>query len=472
LPRVIIIGGGISGLTIAYRLMLRGSVDVTVLESESRVGGKAYTLRKDGFSLESGSNGWLDKEPAMPKLIESLHLEDRIQPSDDAASRRFIYRKGALRELHLHPLKFMMSGALPLSARLRLAMEPFIKRRAESADDTSMDETLADFATRRLGKGAAELLIGPMASGVYAGDPRQMSLRSCFPKIAALEKAHGGLIRGMIALKKEKKQKGENPDDVTAGPSGRLTSMQGGMSDLVDALEVALDFRIQKNVRAVAVKQVAPRCFVVQTEDGRDLPCDAVISAAPAYAASSFLTQLDEEAASAFSKIPYPALDVVCLAFKREEVRHPLNGFGFLAPRGQGLTILGSLWTSTIFPGRSPKGHVLFRTMIGGMTNPDTSSWDEEQVVSKVREDLEKAIGLDSNLTPSLRHVFRHERAIPQYHVGHSELVKTILSAEERRVGFFVLNNCLGGIAVIDCVRNAEAVATRVSDYLMSAGRN
>ncbi len=458
---MIVIGGGISGLAVATRLVKLGGIDVTVLESEGRVGGKAFTLRKDGFLLESGSDGWLDKDPAMPNLIESLSLEDRVQPCDEAASKRFIFRNGALRELHLHPLKFMFSSALPVGARLRLAAEPFVKRRASLGD-----ETLAEFATRRLGKGAAELLIGPMASGVYAGDPHQMSLASCFPKIFALEEKYGGLIRGMIALKKEKKKKGENPDEVTAGPSGRLTSMQGGISDLVDAMEVALGNRIRKNARVVSVTEVAPRCFTVKTDDGKEFPCDAVICAAPAYAAASFLPTLDADAARAYSKIPYPSLHVVCLAFKREEVPHPLNGFGFLAPRGQMLTILGSLFASTIYPGRAPDGYVLLRNMIGGMTDPKIASWSEAQVIAQVRADLETAIGLDQHIEPSLVQVFRHERAIPQYHVGHGDLVKTVLDAEVRHPGFFALGNCLLGIGVIDCARNAKIVEKKLSCFL------
>lgn len=460
MPKVIVIGGGVSGLSVAFGLLKQGGIEVWLLESEARVGGKAHTLTKDGFTLESGSNGWLDKEPAMRTLLSELDLTDRVQPSDEAAARRFIFRNGRLRELQMHPLKFMLSSALPLGARIRIAQEPFIKKPA-GVDD----ETLAEFAARRLGKGARDFLIGPMASGVYAGDPSKMSLQSCFPKIHALEAAHGGLIRGMTALKKEKKARGENPNEVTAGPSGKLTSLKGGMSDLVAALEQALSGRIIKSCTVTAVRHTS-KGFSVETAEGRIYEGDAVVSAAPAYAAATYLQGVDPVGSHAFAAIPYPALDVVCLAFRRPDVGHDLNGFGFLVPRAQGLVILGSLWSSSIFPGRAPDGYVLFRTMIGGMTDPEMAELHPDAVIEQVRDDLEKAIGLDKNTKAALVHIFRHEKAIPQYHVGHSALVEQILGAEVRLPGFFVSGNAVGGIGVIDCVRNARLTCDRIVSFL------
>ncbi len=463
MSKVIVIGGGISGLSVAYQLTLLGISDVEVWEAESRTGGKAYTLQKDGFYLESGSNGWLDKEPAVNRLICSLGIEDRVQPSNEASARRFIFRSGHLRELHLHPLKFMFSSALPLSARLRLTAEPFIH--SKKTDD---DESLADFATRRLGKGAAKWLIGPMASGVYAGDPDQMSLRSCFPKIFALEKKYGSLIKGMAALKREKKALGENPSEITAGPSGRLTSMKSGISELVDALTVALGNRIKTDMEVAVVEHALKNRFTVKTRQGIEDDCDAVISAAPAYAAAKYLALLDHDAALALSQIPYPALDVVCLAFKKEDVLHDFNGFGFLAPRDQGLTILGSLWTSSIFQGRAPDNFVLFRTMIGGMTEPQVSEWNEPDIIKEVRHDLKTAIGLKEEVTPVLSHVFRHTKAIPQYHIGHEKLVEKFSAAENHLPGLLIRGNFLGGIGIVNCIKNSELTAKKLMSILGS----
>ncbi|MCP4675072.1 MAG: protoporphyrinogen oxidase [Deltaproteobacteria bacterium] len=460
-PKIVIIGGGISGMAAAFRLKHDHGLDSVVLESGDRPGGKAQTECVDGFTCERGTNSWLDKEPAARELLRDLGIYDRIQPADETAERRFIFRDGSLREIYLHPLKFMMSSVLPLGARLRLAIEPIIKKRT---DDT--DETLADFAARRLGKGARDVLISPMASGVYAGDPAQLSVKSCFPKVCALEERHGSLIKGMVALKREKKRAGEDPSTVQAGPSGRITSLKGGVSDLVRALADNLEesMRLGRKVSSVSAGQDGG--FSVHLGGGESICADAVVSAAPAWAAASYLETLDGEASRAFGEIPYPALDVVCLGFRAEQVGGDLNGFGFLVPRGQDKTILGSLWTSSIFPGRAPDGCVLIRTMIGGMLEPQVAGWTEDQVVDTVRRELEDILGIDQSETPVFQRVFRHERAIPQYHVGHDALVSRIRRSEDRYPGLFNTGNALGGIGVIDCIREAVPMAQRVADFI------
>ncbi len=454
----IVVGGGISGMTIAYRLKRDHRIDVTVLESAERPGGKAQTETADEFTCEEATNGWLDKEPAVRDLIRDLGLEARVQPSDSIASRRFIFRRGSLREIHMHPLKFMLSSALPLGARLRLAVEPFVKK---GPGDT--DETLADFAERRLGKSARDILIGPMASGIYAGDPTQMSLRACFGKVHDLEQQYGGLIKGMIARKKAEKAAGKDPSAIQAGPSGRLTSLKGGMTELVQALARELGSDLQTDCQVVGITPCKKGGFDVRVK-GRDLlRADSVISAAPAWAAASFLTSLDEDAAGAFEEIPYPALDVVCLGYRREQIQHDMNGFGFLVPRGQGKTILGSLWTSSIFPGRAPKDRVLIRAMIGGMLEPQVADWTQDQIVDTVRRELEDILGIKRSDEPVFIRLFRHKQAIPQYHVGHSELIRRrIRPAEERHPGFFAAGNAIFGIGVVDCVRESVPLARRV----------
>lgn len=461
MKRIVIVGGGVSGLSVGYRLKRNMGSAVTVLEVESRPGGKAQTVTEQGFTCEEATNGWLDKEQAMRDLIADLGLESRVQPSDDLAAHRFIYRAGRLHELEMHPLKFMTSSALPLSARLRLIMEPFVRPRTDDSD-----ESLAAFADRRIGKGARELLIGPMASGVYAGDPARMSLRSCFGKVSALEREHGGLIKGMIALKKAKKRAGENPDDVQAGPSGRLTSLKGGVGELTGALAAALGDDLRCGARVAAVRPREGGGFLLDIEGEGQMEADVVISAAPAHAATAYLAPLDRDAAAAFGEIPYPALDVICLGFRRDQVAHPLRGFGFLVPRGQDKTILGALWTSSIFPGRSPEGHVLVRAMAGGMLEPQVAGWDTEQVVGTVLQDLRGVIGIEKNAEPVFQKVFRHPKAIPQYHVGHSRLQARIQAAETRHPGFFATGNALKGIGVIDCVRESVPLAERVARLL------
>ncbi|MCP4603845.1 MAG: protoporphyrinogen oxidase [Proteobacteria bacterium] len=458
---VIVIGGGISGMAVAYRLKRDHRISVTVLESADRPGGKAQTEVADEFTCEEATNGWLDKEQAMRDLIRSLALETRVQPSDPAAGRRFIFRNGALREIKMHPLKFMTSSVLPLGARFRLAIEPLIKK-----GPSDKDETLQDFAVRRLGRGALDILVGPMASGVYAGDPSRMSLKACFGKVSNLEQQHGGLIKGMIALKKAEKAAGRDPSIVQAGPSGRLTSFKGGMAELVQALAHALGSDLRTGCRVIGVTPYKKGGFEVTVEGHDSLRADAVISAAPAWAATSFLKTLDEDAAGAFGEIPYPALDVICLGFRRDQVIHDLNGFGFLVPRGQGKTILGSLWTSSIFPGRAPEDFVLIRAMIGGMLESQVAGWTDNQVIDTVRSELENILGIPASLEPIFKRLYRHKKAIPQYHIGHGDLIDRIQRAEERHRGFFAAGNAINGIGVVDCVRESVPMANRVAALL------
>lgn len=466
MPDIIVIGAGISGMTTAWRLLHDHGVESLILESENRSGGKAQTDVADGFTCEEATNSWIDKEPAVRDLLDDMGIADRLQPSDKLAERRFIYRAGSLREMHLHPVKFMLSGVLPLGARLRLAMEPFIPQ-----GNMEREETLGEFAARRLGPGARDMLIGPMASGVYAGDPGQMSLRSCFPKVYELEKNHGSLIKGMLALKKLKKKAGEDPSTVQAGPQGRLTSLKGGISDLTRTLAKKLGSRVRTRAKVVAIEKSAAGNYEVSLEGGEKLHADVVVSAAPAWAAAQFLSSLDSKLAGSFEQIPYPPMDVVCLGFHKSQVAHDLQGFGFLVPRNQKRSILGALWTSSIFPGRAPQDHVLIRSMIGGMLAPEYSEMSSEEIVRLVRDDLEKIMGIGKEETPVFQRIFRHKRAIPQYHVGHSRLVDLIRNAERHHPGFFAGGNALGGVGVIDCVREGRLLADRIANHLNSFGR-
>ncbi len=460
MSNIVVIGGGVFGLSVGFMLKRQG-ISVTVLESEPRAGGKAQTVVADGFTCEEATNGWLDKEPAMRTLLDDLQLSGQLLPCDPAAERRFVFRRGELRQIEMHPLKFMLSSLLPLSARLRLAVEPLVPKSRLNGD-----ETLAHFADRRLGKTAREILVGPMASGVYAGDPSLMSLKSCFGKVYELERQYGSLIKGMIALKKQKKAAGEDPATVQAGPSGRLTSLRGGMSQLIGALVDVLGDDLHTSCPVSVVRPTATGQFEIRSTGHAPIVADVVISAAPAWAAKNYLAPLDDKAAQAMGQIPYPALDVVCLGFEKKHVERPIDGFGFLVPRHQGKTILGSLWTSSIFDGRAPDDHVLMRTMIGGMLEPQVAGWSNAQLIETVRRDLEDIVGVSRLQEPAFLRVFRHKLAIPQYHVGHEELLKSIRGAEQRSPGFFAGGNAVGGIGVIDCVRESSVLAHRVIDYL------
>lgn len=353
--RLIIVGGGISGLSLAYFLLeKKPSLDITILESEKRAGGKIWTDKVDGFLCEGGVNGFLDNRPKTLELVSKLALTPLR--SSNTARKRFIFSDGKLQRLPESPSSFFTSNLLSLPGRLRIIWEMFAPKGGGG------DETLADFARRRLGREAYEKLIDPMASGIYAGDPEKMSLKSCFPKVHNLEQTYGSLIRGMLKLQKEAKRTGKK---VGAGPGGTLTSFFDGMGALIGTLSSYLGDRLKTGAKAVAIDKKGDR-YVVHISDGTSTETDAVVLATPAFETSEMVKEIDKKLSSTLSDIYYPSISVVCLGYRQDRIANSLDGFGFLIPSREGRKILGTLWDSSIFPNRAPEGYVLLRSMLGG----------------------------------------------------------------------------------------------------------
>ncbi len=281
--RLIIVGGGISGLSLAFSLLeKKPSLNIIVLESETKAGGKIWTDRVDGFLCEGGVNGFLDNRPKTLELAASLAITPLR--SNDNARKRFIFSDGKLHSLPESPISFFASNLLSLRGRLRIIWEIFAPKGGRD------DETLAEFAKRRLGIEAYEKLIDPMASGIFAGDPEKMSLKSCFPKVYDLEQTYGGLIRGMIKLKKKARKTGRK---VGAGPGGVLTSFFDGMATLINALGGYLGDRMRTGQRVLAVDKVGGR-YVVHLSDNTSLEADAVVLATPAFETSEIVKGVDK----------------------------------------------------------------------------------------------------------------------------------------------------------------------------------
>ena len=327
MPRIVVIGGGISGLSAAFAIRTLASergipVELSVLESESTVGGKVRTIEADGFLCEWGVQGFLDNSPPTLELAKTLGLHKRLRAAAKAATNRWIVRHRRLEPVPMGPGLLFRSRILTLKGKLRLACEPFIRPRRSNED-----ETVAAFARRRLGKEALDNLIGPMVSGVFAGDPEALSVRSAFPKVAALEEKHGGLVRGMLALRKER------GPSVGPGPSGTLHSFDRGMAVPVESLAKTLGNAVRLLTQAKALSR-AGAGFAVHAEGG-SFEADAVVLAVPAYEQARLLGPLDASMADLLSTIPYPPLAVICLGYKRAHVAHPLDGFGFLVPHSE-----------------------------------------------------------------------------------------------------------------------------------------
>ncbi len=457
MKRIAIVGGGVAGLSVAHALVKRGSaekgVEVTVLESGQRPGGNIRTELIDGFTLEWGPNGFLDSVPETLELVRDLGIEDRVQVSDDRARRRFIFRSGRLHELPGGPGRFLRSGLLSWPAKIRIAFEPFARRRPDD-----VDETIHAFASRRIGREAADVMIDSMVSGVFGGDARELSLRACFPKMWQMETDHGGLFRALFAKLREKRRS----TGPVGAPAGRLTSFKGGCEDLIRGLVDKLGSTLRTNAPVSAIRATSDG-YDVSLESGERVGANAVVLAGPSSASARIVSDLDSQLAPLLGEIPSAPIVVVCLGYEESKLPQPLDGFGFLVPRGEGPRILGMLWDSSIYPGRAPEGRVLMRAMIGGAHDPSAIDLDDETLLATVRSDLRTTMALD--LKPSFMHIFRHRLGIPQYKVGHLGKLAGIDAALERHPGLYVAGNSYRGIAINSCVAEAGAVAERLLEH-------
>ncbi len=455
-----IVGGGVAGMTAALAIAdtatARGQPvpELTVLEAEPRVGGKVQTSREEGYLCEWGVNGFLNKEPRTLELCQRLGLQGELLPAAGAFNKRYIYTRGKLRAVHMHPLKFMFSGLLPLGAKLRILREPWVKT-PPPADGA--DESIAAFARRRIGPIAAQVLVDSMQTGIYAGDPEQMSVKACFPRVVEVEREHGSLIRGMMRLARERRGKGEPLPG--AGPSGHLTSFKGGMQVLVDRLATELGARVRLRAPVRSVGREDGRLGVA-LEGESPLRADAVVLACPAHAAARITAGLDPALAAVLGEIPYPPMAVVCLGYPNERLRHPLDGFGFLTPRADGLRILGALWASATFPENAPESHGLIRVMLGGARDLSILELSDEALVKLACEEIDRVQGLDG--PPAFARVFRHTLAIPQYLLGHEDRLRRMDERLAEQPGLLLTGNAYRGIGVNDCARNAWPIAEAV----------
>jgi len=429
-------------------LARRPDAEIIIFEADQRVGGKVWTeISPEGYLCEGGVNGFLDKIPRTLELCDEVGVEP--VPADASAQKRYVFSHGELHKLPEKPPEFLTSRLLSVRGRLRVLYEIF----AGGTDNP--DETLAEFGTRRLGREAFERLIDPMASGVFAGDARNMSVRSCFPRIQEVEAEYGSLIRGLIKLQMKARKEGRK-DTPGPGPGGRLTSFSNGMSALTDTLASKLGSRIHPSSPVAGISR-NNGLYTLHMADGTNEETDVLILAVPAFAQASILKEYEPELAGLLSGIEYPALSVVCLGYREDHIAPYLEGFGFLVPSGEQRSILGTIVDSNVFPGRAPDGHALFRTMVGGARAPQLARLPDDQLLDRVRADLKDITGLAAE--PEFARIFRHERAIPQYVVGHAARLEAIDQVLNRHPGLVLTGNAFRGVSLNDCVVNAWKTA-------------
>ena len=446
---IVVVGGGIAGLTIANAIRWREpNVHLTVLEGGTRTGGYVRTDRVGGYTCEAGPDGFLDNAPETLRLVRQVGLERRLLPSNDAARKRYIFRGGRLHQVPRSPTTLLTSGLLSPMGTLRLLCEPLSRNRPDG------DETIHDFAARHIGKEAASVLVDSMVSGIFAGDAHQLSLRACFPRMFDLESRHGSLVRAMIATRTQR-----TAADAPGAPAGTLTSFINGMSELVDALTARLGDAIRLQTRALDVRRnLAAGRWRILTAAGH-LDADAVVLAGPAAESSELLRTFDPRLAGDLDEIPTAPVAVVALGFDREEIG-PLDGFGFLVPRSEGIRTLGALWETSIYPHRAPAGKALLRVMLGGATDRAAVTLSDEELLQTVRGDLEKTMRVTA--TPEFVRITRHRRGIPQYERGHLARIARIDARVAEHPGLHLAGNSYRGVSMNACIADADRIADGV----------
>lgn len=437
---VVVVGAGISGLTAAFHLA-RAGLEVAVLEASERVGGAITTLRRDGWLFELGPNTVLASRPAVGELIRAAGLEAERLEAPPSARRRYLWKGEELVPLPVGPVGFLTTPLFPLGAKLRLLREPWIRRAPEG-----VEESIAAFVRRRLGEAFLDYAVGPFVSGVYAGDPERLSVRWAVARIHALEREHGSLIRGALARRKG------------PAPGGAMISFRDGLESLPLRLAAVVG-RVRTGCPCRRLERRGEG-FVAVTEAGA-YQARRLILAVPADVQARLLGELTGGAGEALAEIPYAPVAVACYGFRRGDVAHPLDGFGFLAPRKESLRLLGCLFPSTLFPGRAPDGHVALTAFAGGRTDPEIVGRDEADLHRGLLADLDRALGLSGE--PVFRRLERWPRAIPQFEVGHGRFVELGRRLEAEHPGLHLAGNVFAGVSVPDCIQGAAELAARIT---------
>lgn len=465
---VAVIGGGISGLAAAHRLReLDPRIEVRVLEAGERPGGVLGTIRDRGFLIEQSADSFLTATPWALDLCRRLGLEGEIIPTDPAHRRAFVVAKGRLAPIPdglmvMAPTRFWPMVATPILGpwdKLRMGLELFVGRSSEP------DESLASFARRRFGKGAYNRLIQPLVGGMYTGDPNRLSTEATMPRFREMERTHGSLIRASI---RDRKPRGKNTG--SGARYGMFAGLRDGMSSLVDAIIRRLPPETLRYGEAVRGLRRQSDGWRIEMDGSPGFAADAVIVATPANEAGRLLTETDPALGEELGRIRSTSCAIVSLGYDRDQITHRLDGFGFVVPEIEKLQVLSASFSSVKFSGRSPEGTVLLRAFLGGAFRSEGLDRDDSEIVETAATELGRLLGIRGG--PIVQHVRRWPNVMPQYELGHLDLVRSIETRAEAISGLAIAGNAYHGVGVPQCIQSGEEAARRVVETLAHGADN
>jgi len=469
--RIVIVGGGISGLATAFALQEESQrlcfpIDCTILEGHHRFGGKVLTHHVDEFVIEGGPDSFLTSKPWALELCEKLGLSDQLINTKRENSQTFCFTKGHMRELPQGLLAFaptrlsaLVSGGLisPLGM-LRMGWEWFVPRSTK----VEHDESLASFFRRRLGAEAFDYFLEPLVAGIYAGDANELSLKSTFPRFYELEQQYGSLIKGMRTQHAHSMSR-----SATQKPQRTMfTTLRGGLGDLIQALVKQIESNGASLLTGRHVLEIAPNRatlpagYTVVLDNQERVIADDVILATPAYVSAKLLEPLHPQVSSLLNQIPYCSTATISLAFPEHEVKKAIQGFGFVVPRIEGRSLIAATWTSLKWPHRAKPEHVLIRCYVGGKGREAILEVSDAAMVTYVREQLREIVGISCE--PLFTEVYRWDRAMPQYVCGHSKRLQEIRSVMNDLPGIHLTGAAFEGLGIPDCIRDGTRVGADV----------
>lgn len=472
-PRLVVVGGGISGLAAAHRAAERaraGELELVVLEASERTGGVARTERRDGFLLECGPDSFITEKPAGIELCRRIGLGDRLLPTNDRFRSTLVVRDGQLVSLPdgfqlLGPtriLPFLRSPVLSLRGRLIAGKDLLLPR---GGPPPGGDESLASFVRRRFGREVLERLAQPLAGGIYTADPETLSLASTMPRFLALEREHRSVILGLRA---QARRAGRTASQASGARFGLFVTLRDGMGSLADALAARLPagaIRTGARVERVARGgEGSGARWTVHLAGGETIAADAVVLAVPAPVAGRLVAGTDDELASELSGIAYASSGVVSLAYRTEQLREEPRAFGFVVPAVEGRRIIAGSFSSVKYSGRAPEGTVLLRVFLGGALQASVLSLDDEELGRVAREEVAELLGIRGE--PLLVRVQRWSEVMPQYRVGHAARVARIEARAAALPGLALAGNAYHGVGLADCIASGEAAADEVTSDL------